>query len=104
MAATYLARTTWDETDSWWRGLGYLAYVPAAYVGISRIESNKHFPSDVAAGAFLGVFFTNLIYDAHVGDPASKREGIFTTHPEVQQGFAPLLDDRGVGLAWYLRF
>jgi membrane-associated phospholipid phosphatase len=103
-AATYLARTTWDATDQWWRGVGFLSYLPAAYVGISRIEGNQHFPSDVAVGAFLGAALTNWIYDAHVGDPKSGRAGIFDQSRGPVSGFVPYVEERGVGLAWYVKF
>jgi membrane-associated phospholipid phosphatase len=103
-AATYLARTTWDATDEWWRGVGFLSYVPAAYVGISRIEGDQHFPSDVAVGAFLGALLTNWIYDAHVGDHATGRDGIFDHPRGPTSGFVPVVEEQGVGLAWYVRF
>lgn len=70
--ATFLQRSWTDDHGGW---VGYLAYVPALYVGIDRIEANKHWPTDVAFGAFLGVLLTNVVYDAHYGEPG--RPGLF---------------------------
>ena len=88
-AATFLARSIKDAGDDWTYSLGYLAYVPAAYVGINRVESGHHFPADVVAGALLGTFLTNLVYDAHYGD--GSRETIFgpdvTVAPAIAPGF-----------------
>lgn len=106
--ATWIARTTWDATDSGWRAIGWLSYLPAAYIGVSRIEGNQHFPSDVAVGAFLGAAVANLIYDAHVGDHSTGRDGIFPPRSRPNDGpscdIAPLLETDRVGLAWFLRF
>jgi hypothetical protein len=73
--ATFLQRTWTDDHPDWGGGLGYLAYAPALYVGIDRSEANKHWPTDVAFGAFLGVLLTNVVYDAHYGD--AQRPGLF---------------------------
>jgi membrane-associated phospholipid phosphatase len=70
--ATFLQRSWTDDHGGW---AGYLAYAPALYVGIDRIESNKHWPTDVAFGAFLGVLLTNVVYDAHYGE--AGRPGLF---------------------------
>ncbi|MEO6595348.1 MAG: phosphatase PAP2 family protein [Planctomycetota bacterium] len=75
--ATYIARSVDDLGDAWYTKLGYLAYVPAAYVGIDRSEANRHYPSDVAFGAFLGLVLTNIVYDAHYGAPGHR--GLYGT-------------------------
>jgi PAP2 superfamily len=99
--ATYLARSIDDSTDHWYGKLGYLAWLPAAYVGIDRVEANRHFPTDVAFGAFLGVTLTNVIYDAHYGD--ENRRGIFA--PE-RSGFRlePELSPDKFGFSLAYRF
>lgn len=65
--ATFLARRIDDLGDGPLSKVGYLAYIPAAYVGIDRSEADRHWPTDVAFGAFLGLFLTNVVYDAHYG-------------------------------------
>lgn len=37
---------------------GSAAYVGATYVGLSRMQANKHYLSDVIGGAFLGTYLT----------------------------------------------
>jgi hypothetical protein len=91
--ATFLARRTYDAFDGPVRYSGYLAYLPAAFVAFNRVEAEKHFPTDVLAGAFLGSFFTHLIYDAHYGTPEDP--GIFYQEnvevvPTVGKDFAGL--------------
>ena len=41
----------------------------ATGVGWARVEGNKHYPSDVLAGAALAHFFTAFIHDAFLGLP-----------------------------------
>jgi len=65
--ATFVQRRVKDLGTGWSGDLGYLAYLPAAYVGIDRVEANRHWPSDVAFGAFPGILLTNVVYDAHYG-------------------------------------
>lgn len=102
--ATFVARSTWDASDAWWHGVGYLAYAPAAYIGVSRIEGRQHFPTDVVFGAFLGVAMTQWVYDAHVGDRATGRDGIHEGSPAPRSGFAPRIGGDSIGLAWFVRF
>jgi hypothetical protein len=73
--ATFLNRRLAEELDGNARYLGWLLYVPATFVAISRVESEKHFPTDVVAGAFLGTVITNWIYNTHYGSP--DHDGIF---------------------------
>jgi len=75
--ATMLANFIEQDTPSHSK-LGYLLYLPAAYVGINRIQTDRHYATDVAVGAFLGTFIPNLIFDAHYGDEKRDHEGIFT--------------------------
>jgi len=64
-AATLIARRIEDADHT---GLGYLLYVPATYVALNRVESDKHWASDVVAGACIGLTLANLFYDAHCGE------------------------------------
>jgi membrane-associated phospholipid phosphatase len=47
--------------------LGIPAVAIAALTGFSRIESRKHFPSDVLAGAAIGVLSANILDVLHWG-------------------------------------
>lgn len=101
VAATHLARSIADSTDEWYGNLGYLFWLPAAYVGINRVEANRHFPTDVAFGAFLRVTLTNIIYDVHYGD--EHRTGIFDSRRRgwhVEPDLAP----GGMGAVLSYRF
>jgi hypothetical protein len=40
-----------------------------------RVERNKHFPSDVLAGAAIGHFLTAFIHDAFLGLPEDSMFG-----------------------------
>lgn len=50
--------------------------VLATFTGWARIEAQKHYPSDVLAGAALGYFLTAFIHDAFIGLPEDMRFGI----------------------------
>ena len=100
--ATCLARGVDDLGDGWYDKLGYLAYIPAAYVGIDRSEANKHWPSDVAFGAFLGLFLTNVVYDAHHGTP--RHGGIYSQPDRSRWSLEPSVDEHGTRLELVLRF
>lgn len=95
--ATLLARDLEERCDTW---VGYLAYLPAAYVGISRLEGQRHYLADITFGAALGLFVTNLLYDAHYG--ADGAAGIFGSDSRVRMSIEPALDGPGVavGLHW----
>jgi hypothetical protein len=91
--ATFLQRSITDDNPGWVGNLGYLAYAPSLYVGINRGEANKHWPTDIAFGAFLGVLLTNVVYDAHHGSPG--KPGLFgvrglALEPEVRADGAEL--------------
>jgi PAP2 superfamily protein len=45
------------------------AYGTAATSAWSRVEAQKHFPSDVLAGAAIGHFFSSFVHDAFLGLP-----------------------------------
>ena len=50
--------------------------VLATFTGWARVEAQKHYPSDVLAGAALGYFITAFIHDAFIGLPEDMRFGI----------------------------
>jgi len=49
----------------------------ATGVGWARVEAEKHFPSDVLAGAALGHFLSVFIHDAFMGLPEDDRLGFY---------------------------
>lgn len=97
-SATYLARYVDDASEGRGDKLGYLAYVPATYVGISRIEGQRHFASDVTFGAFLGVFLTNWIYNAHRAAPGEDRPTIDTPAGKVAWRLRPEIEGSQLSL------
>ena len=66
-ATTVLLREFESGDDSSWNPLEIVAYVPAGYVAWERVRADRHWPSDVAAGAFIGVLVANWVWDAHYG-------------------------------------
>ncbi|HEY9008786.1 phosphatase PAP2 family protein [Ohtaekwangia sp.] len=59
--ATFMAKEYGDE--SIWYSVG--AYTMATTVGVMRILNNRHWISDVLAGAGIGILSTNLAYLTH---------------------------------------
>src|SRR5262249_34014118 len=100
--ADYFGRRLDDLGDGWYCKLGYLAFAPATYVGINRVEGGRHFPTDVAFGAFLGTFLTNVVYDAHYGTP--RHPGVYTPRSGAQWRIEPALEPRSAQLDLVLRF
>ena len=59
--------------------------VTATAVGWARVEGEKHFPSDVLAGAALGYFLNAFVHDAFLGLPEDTRFG-FVVFPTIDGG------------------
>jgi hypothetical protein len=102
-ATTVLLREFEDPEDTSWNPLELAAYAPAAFVGWERVRASRHWPSDVVAGAFLGVLVTNWVWDAHFSsDP--ERAAIYTPPSRVAWRFETTdLDGRfalGVGISF----
>lgn len=68
-------------------------YFGVAYVGLTRIENDKHFPTDVIAGAILGGYVANTIWDAHYG--RGEAGGIFQ---HLRNHVVPIPLDDGAGI------
>ena len=105
-AATYIARYVEEYAADDYSALGYLAYGPAIYVGISRVENQRHFTSDVIFGAFLGMFLTNWIYDAHHAQPGETRPRptIEERRRKVAWSIQPVLEGSELSLALRVSF
>lgn len=76
-ADTFAAATFIQQRYGWTYGVP--AYAVAAYVGYSRVESDKHETIDVLSGAAIGVlsgvFFTNRYEGVAVAPVVSRRNG-----------------------------
>jgi hypothetical protein len=70
--ATFMAKEYRDE--SIWYGVG--AYGVATTVGAMRIMNNRHWVSDVLAGAGIGILSTNLAYLTHRYKWKNKRDNV----------------------------
>ena len=69
-----------------------LAYGGASLVSYSRVRAEKHFPSDVAIGAFLGTLAAREIYKKHHdvelgGDEWGPASNIFYDEGHARPGF-----------------
>jgi membrane-associated phospholipid phosphatase len=51
------------------RGKGALAFIPAAFISLSRIYVGIHYPSDVICGALIGVIVAWFIYKSKIKYP-----------------------------------
>ena len=76
------------HSESIWAKLG--AYTAASLVGYARIQRNKHWPTDVAAGALIGTLVGNSV----VRFNQQQR----SLHPESKASLVPIYERRTVGL------
>lgn len=79
VAAFAAAAAVVNETSRWWPGyqwvIGPAMYGGAALVGVSRMYNNRHWSSDVAMGAAIGIFAGNkVVRYFHVSNPNSKHD------------------------------
>jgi hypothetical protein len=69
----FTAATLIDRNSG--HALGIPAYALAVATGVARVESRRHFPSDVCAGAAIGALSAGLVDSLHFGGD-TKGEGI----------------------------
>jgi hypothetical protein len=93
VGATFIGR--WVDAR-WDSNLGYLAWLPASAVGLARMQHDRHWASDVVAGALLGSFFTNLIWNAHYGP---GEHSIYRSSPKAAWSLAPVPMENGFALS-----
>jgi hypothetical protein len=89
-AATIETRRSWPGAT---RYVIPIAYGAAALAGASRMYKNKHWASDVAAGAGLGVYSAVLFDRYNRGHPDNIFERVFLPK-------SVLPEHRGVALVW----
>jgi len=91
-AATIETRRSWPGAS---RYVIPIAYGAAALAGASRMYKNKHWASDVVAGAGLGTYSAVLVDRYNRGHPDNIFERIFLPK-------SVLPESRGVALVWSL--
>jgi membrane-associated phospholipid phosphatase len=74
------------------------AYGVATYIAVSRMAANKHYFSDVVAGAGFG-FGVGRLVDRRNGRPPDKPGAKDTTRFEIVPDAGPAGDGRGLALA-----
>jgi hypothetical protein len=88
-ASTLIVRDIHDTDDHSFHAVDLLIYVPAMFSAWERIVIDKHWASDIAAGAFLGVFFTNWVWDAHYRDDGETRQTVFNKSSRRGVAYSP---------------
>jgi membrane-associated phospholipid phosphatase len=85
--STAFAIATVAERHHGWK-VGVPSYLAASAIGLSRIERNKHYLSDVLAGAALGVITGRTVVRTN-GEPVGRRRAL---------RLAPMTDAQGTGV------
>jgi membrane-associated phospholipid phosphatase len=97
-SAAFCGAALIERNFGWEAGLP--AYAIAVVTGLSRIETGDHFPSDVLAGAAIGVLTAEIIDALHWG---TGREGVGICGHTLNFSFAPGRSE-GMELALTVRF
>jgi membrane-associated phospholipid phosphatase len=71
--------------------VGVPAFAAAGYVGVSRVEGARHYPSDVLGGAAVGALCAGVVDALHFGTGREGR-GIAGRGPEVRIGLDRMPD------------
>lgn len=96
MGAEFLFQEYKDE--SIWYGIS--GYVVAAGTGFFRMYNNRHWLTDVAAGAGIGILSTKLAYWIH---PWMKRN-IFSNHKKLNGVIMPIYNGKNLGIGMSMNF
>ncbi|HKG05942.1 MAG TPA: phosphatase PAP2 family protein [Pedobacter sp.] len=86
----------YKDTHPW---IGYAGYTIATATGILRMYNNKHWLSDVVAGAGLGIISTKISYLVY---PGLKR--VVIGKGSTNYTLVPVYQHRGFGLSFNGRF
>ena len=95
-AAAEFMRQEYKEVSPWYGVLGYGA---ATVTGILRLYNNKHWVSDVVAGAGFGILSTKIAYWIY---PSIKRK--FFKDKPMNTMVMPFYQNRGGGLSMIYNF
>jgi membrane-associated phospholipid phosphatase len=90
-AAAEFLRMEYKEVSPWY---GIAGYAAAATTGVLRLYNNRHWVSDVVAGAGFGVLSTRLAYWIY---PAIKKK--FSKNKPLNAIVMPFYQSGGAGLA-----
>ena len=97
-AAAFTSATLIERNSGLWAGLP--AYGLAAFTAFERVEAGRHYPSDVLAGAAIGVLSAGVLDSLHWGSGPGR--GIARTPPTLTIGFVDRL--HGLTLDWEISF
>ncbi|QOI96505.1 MAG: phosphatase PAP2 family protein [Flammeovirgaceae bacterium] len=81
-AATFMAKEYGYK--SVWYSIG--AYTVATGVGVMRVMNNRHWASDVLAGAGIGILSTNITYLLHRNIPTKRNKSTAVWTPAFNYG------------------
>ena len=95
-ASAEFLRQEYKDVSPWYGVAGYAA---ATATGLLRIYNNKHWMSDVVAGAGIGIASTKLAYWLY---PSIKRK--FFHDKNVNTMFMPYYQNNTVGLSMVHQF
>jgi hypothetical protein len=102
-ATTLLVRDMHDPSDTSMHAIDGLIYIPAVYGAWERLAIHHHWAGDVAVGAFMGVFWTNLIWDLHYKGDFEDRPTVFERDHDRGFAWSPTLDVIEGNLAFGIR-
>ena len=87
------------EKNPWFGIVEFMLYGGVAYVAFTRMENDKHYPSDVVGSAVLAHYVTTTIWDAHYG--VKGKEGILHT---IRKHAMPMPMENGMGILFHWEF
>ncbi len=91
-ATTLIVRNLHDPSDDSFHVVDALLYLPAIFGAWERVAVDKHWASDAACGALLGVLFTNWVWDAHYKGERETRATIFVDPPHRGVAWSPCVE------------
>jgi membrane-associated phospholipid phosphatase len=96
-AAAEFLNQEYKDVSPWY---GYAGYTVATATGVLRMYNNKHWLSDVVAGAGFGILSTKVAYYLY---PRLKKL-VLGKETKVNYSMAPLYQDKAIGLSFHGTF